>query len=282
MSKVRKSLRPLVREIPVSLVKYYDVVGGFMVGYMKGRHVQVIVQRSEGIRLMRHIEGKPITINDVGDIKSLASQGGLDFMASVMPPGQSLIDTLIVDIKAKQQLFNRPEGYVSMHVLANAVKLGLVSFDVSNSLVYFDGMNGFKVLAKLSKDYWMVLNDASRLLKIVIDASLRAFKRFGSYAKFLNSITLGINTMSKVKVFRVPFSMHWSTKLSAIPIKGGCIKNFSTMSSEPVNVIANIGEYAFAGQISENKIDLSWLGEEDYVLAYRVKSYILSNLRLEC
>lgn len=282
MNKARTP-RPLIKRIPVDPIKYYSIVGELMVDLMANRPAQVIVQRSGSIKLIKNIDGKPILINDINDLRLLAAQGGLDFMASVKPMNSNRVDTLVVDVKVKQTMFNIPEGYLMMHLAVNAIKLGLEALGIHNSMPYFDGMNGFKVLAKLTDQSSVDLKVASRILKVIIEAAQRVLKRFSRLSGLMDDVTLGINTLSKVKVFRVPLSMHWSTKLSAIPIPGFCIKNFSLISAEPVKVMDNVNLYSFIRSIKPNDTNLnSWLTGEDYLLIYRVKSYILSNIRLEC
>ncbi|MGC9227310.1 hypothetical protein [Caldivirga sp.] len=282
MKSVRR-LNPVVKRVPVDPIKYYDSVGELMLDFMVNRTTQVIVQQSSGVRLIRSIEGKPIIISSINDLKSFVAQGGLDFMASVKPIGSSKVDVLVADIKVKQAMFNTPEGYLIMHIASNAVRLGFEAVGVSSMLMYFDGMNGFKVFAKLNEQEGVELKNATRLLRIIIDAAQRAMKRFSRFSGLMSNITLGINTLSKVKAFRVPLSIHWSTKLSAIPILHFCVKNFSLMDAEPIRTMSNPSVYSFIRNIKPNSINLTQLlANEDYVLTYRIKAHILSGIRLEC
>lgn len=282
MKRVRR-LIPVVKRVPVDPVKYYEAMGELMLSLMTGRSVQVIMQQSGNVRLVKSIEGKPIMINSVNDLRLFAAQGGLDFMASVRPIGSDKVDVLVADIKVKQTMFNTPEGYLVMHLASNAVKVGFEAVGIGNVLMYFDGMNGFKVLARLTGDKGVELKDATRLLGIIIDAAQRALKRFSRFSGLMGDVTLGINTLSKVKVFRVPLSIHWSTKLSAIPVPRFCVKNFSLMDAEPIRVMGDPSPYSFMASVKVNSVDInSLLANEDYVLTYRVKAHILSNLRLEC
>ena len=282
MKSVRR-LNPVVKRVPVDPIKYYDSVGELMLDFMVNRTTQVIVQQSSGVRLIRSIEGKPIVINSINDLKSLVAQGGLDFMASVKPIGSSNVDVLVADIKVKQVMFNTPEGYLTMHIASNAVRLGFEAMGISSVLMYFDGMNGFKVFARLHQQSAIELKNASRLLRIIIDAAERAMKRFSRFSELMSNVTLGVNTLSKVKAFRVPLSIHWSTKLSAIPIPHFCVKNFSLMDAEPIKTMSNPTVYSFMRNLKPNSMDLTQLlADEDYVLTYRIKAHILSGIRLEC
>ena len=273
----------MVKRVPVDPIKYYDSVGELMLDFMVNRTTQVIVQQSSGVRLIRSIEGKPIVINSINDLKSFVAQGGLDFMASVKPIGSSNVDVLVADIKVKQVMFNAPEGYLIMHIASNAVRLGFEAVGISNVLMYFDGMNGFKVFAKLNENDTAELKNASRLLRIIIDAAQRAMKRFSRFSGLMSNVTLGVNTLSKVKAFRVPLSIHWSTKLSAIPIPRFCVKNFSLMDAEPIRTMSNPSVYSFMRNLKPNSVNLTQLlADEDYVLTYRIKAHILSGIRLEC
>ena len=281
--KSAKRLNPVVKRVPVDPIKYYDLMGELMLNFMVNRTIQVIVQQSGSVRLIRSVEGKPIIINNVNDLKSFVAQGGLDFMASVKPVGSSNVDVLVADIKVKQAMFNIPEGYLVMHIASNAVRLGFEAVGISNVLTYFDGMNGFKVFAKLNEQSRIELKNAARLLRIIVDASERAIKRLSRFSELMSNVTLGVNTLSKVKAFRVPLSMHWSTKLSAIPIPHFCIKNFSLIDAEPVKAMNDLSEYTFIGNLKPNSVNLTQLlAEEDYILAYRIKAHILSGIRLEC
>ncbi len=281
--KSAKRLNPVVKRVPVDPIKYYDLVGELMLNFMVNRTIQVIVQQSGSVRLIRSVEGKPIIINNVNDLKSFVAQGGLDFMASVKPVGSSNVDVLVADIKVKQAMFNIPEGYLVMHIASNAVRLGFEAVGISNVLMYFDGMNGFKVFAKLNEQSRVELKNAARLLRIIVDASERAIKRLSRFSELMGNVTLGVNTLSKVKAFRVPLSIHWSTKLSAIPIPHFCVKNFSLMDAEPVKAMSDLSEYTFIGSLKPNSVNLTQLlAEEDYILTYRIKAHILSGIRLEC
>ncbi|ABW01529.1 hypothetical protein Cmaq_0689 [Caldivirga maquilingensis IC-167] len=281
--KSARRLNPVVKKVPVDPIKYYDSVGELMLDFMVNRTTQVIVQQSSGVRLIRSIEGKPIVINSINDLKSFVAQGGLDFMASVKPIGSSNVDVLVADIKVKQVMFNTPEGYLIMHIASNAVRLGFEAVGIGNVLMYFDGMNGFKVFARLNEKNGVDLKNASKLLRIIIDAAERAMKRFSRFSGLMSNVTLGVNTLSKVKAFRVPLSIHWSTKLSAIPIPHFCVKNFSLMDAEPVKTLSNPSAYSFMRNLKPNSVNLTQLlADEDYVLTYRIKAHILSGIRLEC
>ena len=280
-----RAMVPIVRRPTVNLVKYYDLIGGYVEWIIANRALQAIVQDSGGVRIVRKVNGREIKPSGKGDLVALAAQGALDFMVSVKPMGGQGVDLLILDIKAKPNIFGDPRGDTILHIASNAARLALTYVGLNSVLMYFDGMNGFKVMAKVKPEYAPSQEYASRLLKILADAVIRSVKRFTEYRDLMDSIIVGVNTVTKIKAVRIPLSIHWSTKLSAIPIPGYCVKNFSLISAEPVKVLEEVELYGPLARVDDGVLDpgiLKAIDEDPYGLLYSIKAHILGNIRVGC
>ncbi|WP_054843739.1 hypothetical protein [Vulcanisaeta souniana] len=76
------------------------------------------------------------------------------------------------------------------------------------------------------------------LVGMINEVVSRSMKSIDLFQTFGNDVIIGGNTMLKVKMYRVPLSLHWSTKLSAIPVAR--VYDFITFSADPSNVIRRL------------------------------------------
>ncbi|WP_069807547.1 hypothetical protein [Vulcanisaeta thermophila] len=236
-----KRMIPLVVKPSVRPIKYYDVVGDVMVEFMRNRRVAIIQQTNTEARLItrvRHEDGTPlpIIINDKEELIRYVKSGGIDFMTSIGNATSKNADTLIIDIKGGRKAWLTIEGLRAMNIAIMAVKAVFEGLGLSNNVVVFDGMNGFKVISKLSSE---VGDDVIQgFIRIVTEGVPRGLKGIEVFRSYEDDIIIGGNTMIKVRMFRVPLSLHWSTKLSAIPITD--VESFLSKNADPSNVVMSM------------------------------------------
>lgn len=271
-------------------LKYYDIVGDLMINFLANRRTAIIRQIGDSAVLMtrvRHEDGSklPIIINSKDELIRYVRAGGIDFMASV---GTALsrggIDMAIIDVKGGRKVWMIDRGGLElMDLIVSVVRVTFEYVGLVNNAVIFDGMNGFKVIAPpLSKE---VDNEEMRsfvnLINEVVNRSMKSFDLFQAYG---NDIIIGGNTMLKVRMYRVPLSLHWSTKLSAIPLAR--VYDFLTLYADPSSVIRRLEtnrkllEPLFARNPIDSLIDNvnRWVNN-DYTLVYYIKGAVRNRIK---
>lgn len=236
-----KKLIPLIAKPSVRPIKYYDIVGDIMVEFMKNRRVAIIKQTDTEAHLItrvKHEDGTPlpILINDKGELIKYVKSGSVDFMTSVTMATSTNVNMLMIDIKGGRRTWLSVNGLRALNAAVLAVKVAFEKLGLTNNCIVFDGMNGFKVISKLSDE---VNNEVVKgFVKIVVEGVVRGLKGVGVFHDYEDDIVIGGNTVTKVKMFRVPLSLHWSTKLSAIPVVD--VESFITKMADPANVIMSM------------------------------------------
>ncbi|WP_252901755.1 hypothetical protein [Vulcanisaeta sp. JCM 14467] len=216
-----KRLIPMVLKPSVRLLKYYDIVGDVMINFLTNRRAAIIRQVNDTAVLMtrvKHEDGSklPIIINSKDELIRYVKAGGTDFMASVGTALSRGIDMAIIDVKGGRRVWMLDRGLDLMDMIVTVVRIIFEYVGLTNNAVIFDGMNGFKVIASLSKEVNdEVVKSFVNLVSEVVNRSLKWLDLFQAYG---SDVIIGGNTMLKVKMYRVPLSLHWSTKLSAIPL----------------------------------------------------------------
>ena len=148
-------------------------------------------------------------------------------------------------------------------------------------------MNGFKVAAVL--DPPIDKGSAAALANLINEGVLRAVKTIiRNLTPGLESgVLVGGNTMAKVGMFRVPLSLHWSTKLSSIPT--GCVKDFITLDADPSRVVERVSTFKTWIETLTRRNSSSRLIEAigrwrsgDLTVLYWVKECVRSGFKMEC
>ncbi len=274
----KSSVRPL---------KYYDIVGDLMINFLANRRAAIIRQVNDSATLItraKHEDGSklPIIINNKDELIRYVKAGGIDFMASVSTALSKGIDIAIIDVKGGKKVWILDRGLELMDLIVTVIRVVFEYVGLVNNAVIFDGMNGFKVIAPLSRE---VSDDYMRpfvnLVGEVVNRSLKSFDLFQAYG---NDVIIGGNTMLKVKMYRVPLSLHWSTKLSAIPLAR--VYDFLTLYADPSNVIRRLetNRKLLEPLFNKNPIDSlldavnRWVNN-DYTLIYHIKGVIRSRIK---
>ena len=129
----------------------------------------------------------------------------------------------------------------------------------------------------------IVPHELRSLISIVNEAVYRGIKSNELFQRYGNDIIIGGNTMLKVRMYRVPLSLHWSTKLSAIPVAR--VYDFVTVYADPSNVIRRLDtnrkllEPLLTKNPTDSMLDLikRWLNN-DYSLIYYIKGVIRNRI----
>ncbi|MFB6469959.1 MAG: hypothetical protein TU36_001795 [Vulcanisaeta sp. AZ3] len=281
-----RKLIPIVPKPSVRPLKYYDIVGDLMMNFLIGRRITIIRQTGDSITVMtriKHEDGSklPIIISDKNELLRFVKIGGIDFMASVSSATAKDADTVIIDVKGSRKAWIINRGLELMDLITSAIRTALEYLGLMNSLVFFDGMNGFKIMAFLSGG--ISAEELRVLINIISDAVIRSIKSNELYQALGDEALIGGNTMLKVKMFRIPYSLHWSTKLSAIPIPR--IYDFTTISADPANVIRHLDtdRKLLEKSLVKNPIDslienVRRVMDGDYSLIYELKGAIKSKI----
>lgn len=277
----------MVLKPPVRPLKYYDIVGDLMINFLTNRRVAIIKQVNDAATLMtrvRHEDGSklPIIINNKDELIRYVKAGGIDFMASVSAALSKDIDIAIIDVKGGRRVWMFDRGLELMDLVVTAVRAVFEYVGLVSNAVVFDGMNGFKVIASLSREVSSEEMKAfTNLVGEVVNRSLKSFDLFQAYG---NDIIIGGNTMLKVRMYRVPLSLHWSTKLSAIPVAR--VYDFLTIHADPSNVIKHVETIRklLEPLLVRNPVDSltdvvnRWVNN-DYELIYYIKGAIRSRIK---
>jgi len=121
------------------------------------------------------------------------------------------------------------------------------------------------------------------LVDVVNEVVHRSMKSMELYQRLGDDVVIGGNTMLKVRMYRVPLSLHWSTKLSAIPVAR--VYDFTTISADPSNVIRRLDSMrkVLEPLFTRNPVDAlldgirRWV-DGDYSLVYQLKGVIRSSI----
>lgn len=285
-----KRLVPMVPKPSVRPpLKYYDIVGDLMINFLANRRAAIIKQVGDSATLMtraKHEDGSklPIIINNKDELIRYVKAGGIDFMASV---GTALsrggIDIAIIDVKGGRKVWMLDRGGLElMDLIVTVIRVVFEYVGLVNNAVIFDGMNGFKVVASLSRE--VSDDDMKSFVNLVGEVVNRSLKSFDLFQAYGNDVIIGGNTMLKVKMYRVPLSLHWSTKLSAIPLAR--VYDFLTLYADPSNVIKRLetNRKLLEPLFSKNPIDslldaVNRWANNDYELIYYIKGVIRSRIK---
>ncbi|ADN51575.1 hypothetical protein [Vulcanisaeta distributa] len=282
-----RKLVPMVLKPSVRPLKYYDIVGDLMINFLMNRRVAIIRQVNDTATLMtriRHEDGSklPIIINNKDELIRYVKAGGIDFMASVSTALSKGIDMVIIDVKGGKKVWMVDRGLELMDLIVTAVRTVFEYVGLMNNAVIFDGMNGFKVIASLSKD--VDDNYMKPFVDLVSETVNRSLKSLDLFKAYGNDVIIGGNTMLKVKMYRVPLSLHWSTKLSAIPLAR--VYDFLTLYADPSNVIRRLetNRRLLEPLLNRNPVDKlidtvnRWVNN-DYSLVYYIKGIIRDRIK---
>ena len=282
-----RKLIPMVLKPSVRLLKYYDIVGDVMINFLANRRAAIIRQVNDTAVLMtrvKHEDGSklPIIINSKDELIRYVKAGGTDFMASVGTALSKGIDMAIIDIKGGRRVWMLDRGLELMDMVVTAVRTIFEYVGLTNNAVIFDGMNGFKVIAPLSKE--VSSEDMKPFVDLVGDVVHRSLKSLELFQAYGSDVIVGGNTMLKVKMYRVPLSLHWSTKLSAIPLTR--VYDFLTLYADPSNVIKRLEtnrkllEPLLTKNPTDSLIDtVNRWANGDYALAYYIKGVIRNRIK---
>ena len=303
MSMLRRA-RPLVEFPDADPVKYYARVARYMMKVIEERRLAAIVQKNSDVRLVRSIRYKsgirrPIIVTKDSQIPSMAKRGVVDIMFSVTKIKEELPDVFVVDIKADKYVWIHENNWYIFDLVVQIVCNFLKYMDIDNYIVCFDGMNGYKVITLLDVDnaksyvkdrqqYMKILSKCIELLKDVAVRVAKHYKSVYSGLDLFSHMLISGNTTLKIGLCRVPFSLHWSTKLVALPLQTP-VREFSVMKALPSRVIDKAENY---GQVIEqrwrySKVDkliktIEECMKGQYVEhVYKAKAYIMSHISLE-
>ena len=279
---VPKKLIPMVLRPSVRPLKYYDIVGDLMMNFLNGRRVAIIRQVNDSVMLVTRVKQEdgsklPIILNNKNELIKHVKLGGIDFMASVNMATSRDANLAIIDVKGGRRVWMSDRGLELLDLLVTAVRAVFEELGLTSNVVVFDGMNGFKVMAMLSGE--VGAEDLRVFANIVEEVVHRSLKSMELYQRFRDDVIIGGNTMLKVKMYRVPLSLHWSTKLSAIPVAR--VYDFTTISADPSNVIKRLGSLRklLEPLLTKNPVEAllsttkRWVNG-DYSIIYKIKGSV--------
>ncbi|MFP3045233.1 MAG: hypothetical protein RXR03_06480 [Thermocladium sp.] len=261
---------PLVEADPLA---YYGKVAPLIIRFTNGRRSTAIKGDHKTSR------GEEAQLDDVEDVMAVVKRGFIDIMTSVSRNG--LIDVVVFDVKGTGNLWLSEDGATVFYLAIQAIRQTLAFLGVESTLTFFDGMNGFKVMSLLSRGIDKRM--AGTIVGVTWEAFTRTAKRFRVLRNNLDEVMIGGNTMLKVGMFRVPLSLHWSTKLAAVPVVD-CPKNFSTIKALPQRIMDELPNYINAiNELRANDVELSQLSKIDKLqLIYSLKARLSSSLTTDC
>ncbi len=296
--------RPLVEFPDTDPVRYYTRVAKYMIKTIEERRLAAIVQRNSDVRLVRSIRyrsgiRRPIIVIKESQIPAMVRKGVIDIMFSVTKLREELPDVYVVDIKADKHVWIHENNWYIFDLVVQIVCNFLKYLEIDNYIICFDGMNGYKVITLLDvkeaksyvKDrnqYMKILSKSIELLKDIAIRVVKHYKSIYSGLDLFSHMLISGNTTLKIGLCRAPFSLHWSTKLAALPLSTP-VREFSVMRALPSRVLDKAEIY---GQVIEQKwkyskverfikvIDECMKGNYiDHV--YKAKSYIMNHITLE-
>jgi len=299
-----KRARPLVEFPDISPVRYYSRVARYMIKTLEERRLAAIVQKNGDVRLVRSVRYKsgirrPIIITKESQIPAMAKKGVIDIMFSVTRLREELPDVYVVDIKADKHVWIHEKNWYIFDLVAQIVCNFLKFLEIENYIICFDGMNGYKIIALLNieeaksyvKDRQQFMKILSKSIEFLKDVAVRVAKHYKHIYEGLDLFShmlISGNTTLKIGLCRAPFSLHWSTKLAALPLPVP-VREFSVMQALPSRVIEKAENY---GMVIDQKWRYNKVGtfirvmescmRGDYVeYIYKAKSYIMSHISLE-
>ncbi|GGP19467.1 hypothetical protein GCM10007981_03270 [Thermocladium modestius] len=256
----------------LSAEAYYASVAPLIVRFTAGRRSAVVRGSSKASR------SAVVDITSAESLLELVREGWIDVMTSVSRNG--LIDTFVFDVKGTSNLWLSEDSSTVFHLAIQAIRESLSFFGVRNTLAFFDGMNGFKVIAPL--DGGVERGVASMIVEATREAFERAAKKIRVLRDNMGGVTIGSNTMLKVGMLRVPLSLHWSTRMAAVPVIG-CARNFSTIYADPSRVLRDLSRYSEAiSELGTNEAPRLDPSMDELRVIYELKTRIASNVRVEC
>ncbi len=302
MSRARASSRiPLVQQPEVDPVSYYKSVAPLMLKLLAGRRISVIWQRGSRVGQTCYVrtksgERKIIQVQDVDVLLRLARQGVIDVLFSLNMINERVQDIYVVDVKADRHVWTHEKSWLILDLVVQIIENFFQFLHLKSRLVYFNGINGFKVIAALDVgklreyDASVIRRCFESSISLLNELCRRVLKRFksvvGDVADLMRHVHVSGNTMLKSNFCRSPLSLHWSTKLSAVPVIAS-VKEFSVLHAMPSIVLSKLHVYANAleSRLRRNDIDgllraERWAIGDDLVL-YEAKSYVLSNITLD-
>ncbi len=284
-SKSRR-LIPLIARARVKPLKYYDVTGELILAFLTGRKVSAIVQKDLTARLVNRLRLKngsrvPIIISSKNELLRLVEKGAIDFMASIGTATSKGVDWIVIDVKGTRKAWLSEYGSAAFEAFTNAARAVFEEVGLIKNAVIFDGMNGFKVMAYLNSD--ISLGDAIIFVKFIEDLVPRVVKYMPYCRNFLDDIRVSGNTVQKARMCRVPLSLHWSTKLSAIPVDS--VYNFTSVKAYPDYVVNNLSTLArpLRQLLDRNPVEeferlISSIREDYHGVLYEVKARVRDKL----
>ncbi len=299
-----KRARPLVEFPDINPVRYYSRVARYMMKTLEERRLAAIVQKNGDVRLVRSVRYKsgirrPIVVTKESQIPAMARKGVVDIMFSVTKIKEDFPDVYVVDIKADKHVWIHEKNWYIFDLVAQIVCNFLKFLEIENYVICFDGMNGYKIIALLNveeaksyvKDRQSFLKILSKSIEFLRDVAVRVAKHYKHIYQGLDLFShmlISGNTTLKIGLCRAPFSLHWSTKLAALPLPTP-VRDFSVMQALPSRVADKAENY---GVVIDQRWRYNKVGtfirvmenclRGDYVEhIYKAKSYIMSHISLE-
>ncbi len=303
MALLRRT-RPLVAYPEVSPVRYYSVVAKYMMKVVEERKLAAIVQREDEVKLVRSVRyrsgiRRPIMIVKPSQIVTMAKKGAVDIMFSVTRIKEEIPDVLVVDVKADKHVWIHEYNWYIFDLVVQIVQNYLKFLEIENTIVCFDGMNGYKIITVLdiddvksyAPDRQKFNKYFTKFIENVRELAIRVTKHFKHIIQDLDLFShmlISGNTTLKIGLCRVPLSLHWSTKLVAVPLPMS-VREFSVTYSFPSRVMEKVQQY---GDVIEQKWKPSrcyamfeklrkCIEEDSVEHLYRAKSFIMSHISLE-
>jgi len=299
MKKKTSITYPLIKYPEIEPLNYYKHVAQYLLKFLSNRKLTVIWQRNDKVGLAKVIKTKtgsrkPITVNNEIELLKLIKNGVIDLMFSVKSDEKNVVDVYVVDIKADKSVWIHEKNWLILDLVVQIVNNYLTYLGIDSKLTYFDGMNGFKVIAlmKITEDinpreFRIILSKSIELLDEIFTRCIKKYKEIYEPLDLKNHLVIGGNTMLKVGACRTPLSMHWSTKLIAIPLVNS-VKDFSIMHTRPRYVLDKLFMYASVIESMWRENDISTFVKiiqqylsNNFTIIYEVKRYVLSNISLE-
>lgn len=304
MTLLRRT-RPLVAYPEVSPVKYYSAVAKYMIKIVEERRLAAIVQREDEVKLVRSVRyrsgiRRPILVVKPSQIVTMAKKGAVDIMFSVTKVKEEIPDVLVVDVKADKHVWIHEYNWYIFDLVVQIICNYLKFLGIENVMVCFDGMNGYKIITLLDleevkayvPDRQRFNRYISKLVEYMKELAIRVTKHYRHIIRDLDLFShmlISGNTTLKIGLCRVPLSLHWSTKLAALPLPMP-VREFAVTYSLPSRVLERLPQY---GEVIEqkwkpNKVHtmmetLRKCIEEDYETEhlYKAKAFVMSHISLE-
>ncbi|MCP8310469.1 MAG: hypothetical protein L6N94_03115 [Candidatus Methylarchaceae archaeon HK01M] len=269
--------------------KYYPYVARSMLPFLKNRAVsavKIFSGKRDPVRditsiFVRYAKYKPkpvfLTIDSEDQLLSLVFDHCIDFIPYVHKIGVDEPDFFILDLDAGSEVMKSPMAfdfikYVTLELSNLLTELGV------ESMAKFSGSRGFQVWASFDNselrskgDVFKIYRDMTIAIQSILeerlqdkfDSMISMFPDIVHHGRKMTTSTVAHkkkrapqilvdwSSLKPMGDIRAPFSIHYKTGLTSIPVPSKKILHFKIEEAYPLRVIKNLGVHEKAAKIKK-------------------------------